>query len=70
MLNKKQKKSFKRLAVLSLLLGVITIVPFRTLTFLGDVHTIELTVKFIALPVILLLLSIKPNLMKYKEYHL
>ena len=66
MLTKKQKKAFKLTAVLALLLGCVMVVPFRTFSQeMG--YTLDIVVKGIIIPVIILLLSISANVLKYKE---
>ena len=66
MLTKKQKKAFKLTAVLALLLGCVMVVPFRT--FSQEIgYTLDIVVKGIIIPIIILLLSIGANVLKYKE---
>ena len=66
MLTKKQKKAFKLTAVLALLLGCVMVVPFRT--FSQEIgYTLDIVVKGIIIPIIILLLSISANVLKYKE---
>ncbi len=66
MLTKKQKKAFKLTAVLALFLGCVMVVPFRT--FSQEIgYTLDIVVKGIIIPIIILLLSISANVLKYKE---
>lgn len=67
MLNSKQKKSFKMIAVVSLLLSYIALIPFRSFGNSSMIYGIELGVKFLFIPLVLVLLSIKANTMKYRE---
>lgn len=73
MLTKGQKIYMYLSAILAMIIGVVTFVPFRTLPFLANSNnfdnlvTIELVVKLIALPIIVILLSIFANVLKYQE---
>ncbi len=67
MLSNKQKKSFKLIAIFSLFLSYITLIPFRTFGSSTMIHSIEVGVKLLFIPIVMVLLSIKANTIKYRE---
>lgn len=67
MLTNKQKKSFKLIAIFSILLSIIALVPFRSFGNSSTIHSIEMGVKFLFIPLMLVLMSIRANIIKYRE---
>lgn len=67
MLTNKQKKSFKLIAIFSLLLSVIALIPFRSFGNSSTIHSIEMGVKLLFVPLMLVLMSIRANIIKYRE---
>lgn len=67
MLTNKQKKSFKSIAIISLILSLVALVPFRAFGSSSLIHGIEVGVKLLFIPLMMALISIKANIMKYRE---
>ena len=67
MLTNKQKKSFKSIAIISLILSLVALVPFRSFGNSSLIHGIEVGVKLLFIPLMMVLISIKANIMKYRE---
>lgn len=67
MLTNKQKKSFKSIAIVSLILSLVALVPFRSFGNSSLIHGIEVGVKLLFIPLVMVLISIKANIMKYRE---
>ena len=68
MLNTKgQKFKMFLIGVISLLLGAVILVPFKSVFFHEKILMIELITKLCVIPVLMLLLSITPNKLKYAQ---
>jgi hypothetical protein len=70
MLSKMNKVIMYAISVITIILGLVTAIPFRTLPFAAnceDILKIEFLVKLICIPVAALLLVIYPNYLKYKQ---
>lgn len=70
MLTKFQKLVMYVISIVTIVISIITCIPFRTLVFLKDVEglfVIENIIKFIAFPIVMLGLVVYPNILKYKE---
>lgn len=73
MLSKGQKVYMYISAILSMLVGIVVFVPFRTLPFLCNMENVEtimkaeMLIKFVILPAVIILLSIYANVKKYRE---
>lgn len=67
MLSKGQKVYMYISAILSMLIGIVVFVPFRTLPFLCNMENVEtimkaeMLIKFAILPVVIIALSIYAN---------
>ena len=70
MLTKSNKVVMYIISIVTIILGLVTAIPFRTLPFASNcpnVLNIEFFVKFIMLPEYALGASIFPNILKYKQ---
>ena len=67
MLTKSQKVASCIIGVLALIIGIVSAIPFRTLTSNADILTIEYIVKFIVFPIIVLISMAYPLVIKYKQ---
>ena len=70
MLSKMNKVIMYAISIITIILGLVTAIPFRTLPFAAnceDILKIEFLVKLICIPVAALLLVIYPNYLKYKQ---
>lgn len=73
MLSKGQKVYMYISAILSMLIGIVVFVPFRTLPFLCNMENVEtimkaeMLIKFAILPVVIIALSIYANVKKYRD---
>lgn len=73
MLSKGQKVYMYISAILSMLIGIVVFVPFRTLPFLCKMENVEsimkaeMLIKFAILPIIIIALSAYANVKKYRE---
>ena len=70
MLTKSNKVVMYILSILTIILGLVTAIPFRTLPFINtneNVLSVEFLIKFICIPVCVLGASIYPNIVKYKQ---
>lgn len=65
MLTKGQKFWLVFIAVLSLLLGLVMLVPFKSVSSSANIFNVEMMVKLVAIPLIILLISVFPNKLKY-----
>ncbi len=65
MLTKGQKFWMVFIAVLSLLLGLVVLVPFKSISSSANIFTLEMVIKLVAIPLIILLISVFPNKLKY-----
>ncbi len=66
MLQKRQIRAFKFNVFVSLLLGIATIFPFRTLKFDGG-YELDILLKCFIFPLVIIMLSVKANVYKYRE---
>ncbi len=73
MLTKGQKIYMYLCAIVSMLIAIVTFIPFRTLPFMctlsnvNDVVTAEMVIKLIVFPIVIIALSIFANVKKYHE---
>ena len=70
MLSKMNKVIMYAISIVTIILGLVTAIPFRTLPFAANcenVLNIEFIVKLICIPVAALGLVIYPNYLKYKQ---
>lgn len=70
MLTKSQKVVMYIIGCVTIVLGIITCIPFRTLTFINsnaNIFVIENVLKFIVFPIVTLGLVVYPNILKYKQ---
>ena len=70
MLTKSNKVVMYILSIVTIILGLVTAIPFRTLPFLSqyeNVLSVEFIVKFIIIPLCALGVCVFPNIMKYKQ---
>ena len=70
MLTKSNKVVMYILSIVTIILGLVTAIPFRTLPFLRqyeNVLSVEFIVKFIIIPLCALGVCVFPNIMKYKQ---
>ena len=70
MLTKSNKVVMYIISIVTIILGLVTAIPFRTLPFASNcpnVLNIEFFVKFIMIPEYALGASIFPNILKYKQ---
>ena len=70
MLSKMNKVIMYAISIITIILGIVTAIPFRTLPFAAnceDILKIEFIVKLVCIPVTALLLVIYPNCLKYKQ---
>ncbi len=73
MLTKGQKIYMYLCAIVSMLIAIVTLIPFRTLPFMctlsnvNDVVSTEMIIKYVVFPVVLVALSIFANVKKYQE---
>lgn len=65
MLTKGQKFWMVFIAILSLLLGLVVLVPFKSISSSANIFTLEMVIKLVAIPLIILLISVFPNKLKY-----
>ena len=65
MLTKGQKFWLVFIAVLSLLLGLVMLVPFKSVSSSANIFNVEMMIKLVAIPLIILLISVFPNKLKY-----
>ena len=65
--TKGQKFIMLLIGIVSMLLAVATILPFKTVFEHEKIFNIEIVVKLIVIPVLILLLSIYPNMYKYRQ---
>ena len=63
--TKSQKKWMAVIAIVALILGLVVIVPFKSFSQASNIFKIEMLVKLVAIPVIILLISVFPNKLKY-----
>lgn len=63
--TKGQKFWMAFFAVIALLLGLVVLVPFKSIFAASNIFQLEMLVKLVAIPVIILLISIFPNKLKY-----
>mgnify|MGYP003300045178 CR=1 FL=1 len=71
MLTKSNKVVMNIISIVTIILGLVTAIPFRTLPVVKDlanVLNVEFIVKFIIIPVLALGASIYPNLLKYDSF--
>ena len=73
MLTKGQKIYMYVSALFAMIIGIITFIPFRTLPFLCtldnvvDVVNVEMIIKLIVFPIVVIALSAYANIKKYQE---
>ncbi len=70
MLTKSNKVIMYIISIVTMILGLVTAIPFRTLPFAsnwGSVLSVEFLVKFVVIPLLALGLVIYPNYIKYKQ---
>ena len=67
MLTKSQKVASYIFGILALIIGIVAAVPFRTFGGSADLLTVENIVKFIAFPIVILLLITYFNVIRYKQ---
>ena len=70
MLTKSNKVVMNIISIVTIILGLVTAIPFRTLPVVKDlanVLNVEFIVKFIVIPVLALGLSVYPNILKYRQ---
>ena len=70
MLTKSNKVVMYILSIVTIILGLVTAIPFRTLPFLSqyeNVLSVEFIVKFIIIPLCALGVCVFPNIIKYKQ---
>lgn len=67
MLTKGQKCKMFCIGLCALLLGAVVIIPFKSLFSCKNILAIEIAVKVFLIPVLMLLLSICPNKLKYVQ---
>lgn len=70
MLTKSNKVVMYIISIVTIILGLVTAIPFRTLPFASNwasVLSVEFLVKFIIVPVLALGAVIYPNILKYKQ---
>lgn len=70
MLTKSNKVVMYIIGIVTIILGLVTAIPFRTLPFASNwssVLSVEFLVKFIIIPVLALGAVIYPNILKYKQ---
>ena len=70
MLSKMNKVIMYVIGIITIILGLVTAIPFRTLPFAANCENIlkiEFIVKLVCIPVAALLLVIYPNYLKYKQ---
>lgn len=73
MLTKGQKITMYVSAILAMIVGIITFIPFRTLPFFDAASNVdniiltEIIIKVVAFPIIMIALSIYANILKYEE---
>ena len=70
MLTKSNKVVMYIISIVTIILGLVTAIPFRTLPFANkivNVLNVEFIVKFIVIPVLALGLSVYPNILKYRQ---
>ena len=53
--------------ILSMLLAVVTILPFKTVFEHPNILKIEIVIKLVVIPILILLISIYPNIYKYRQ---
>ena len=53
--------------ILSMLLAVVTILPFKTVFEHPNILKIEIVIKLVVIPILVLLISIYPNIYKYRQ---
>ena len=56
MLTKGQKFWMVFIAILSLLLGLVVLVPFKSISSSANIFTLEMVIKLVAIPLIILLI--------------
>ena len=72
MLTKSNKVVMYILSIVTIILGLVTAIPFRTLPFLNgqeNVLSVEFFVKFIIIPLVVLGVSVFPNIVKYNQIY-
>lgn len=73
MLTKGQKITMYVSAILAMIVGIITFIPFRTLPFFSTASNVdniiltEIIIKVVAFPIIMIALSVYANILKYEE---
>lgn len=70
MLTKGQKIIMYLSGLFVFLIGIITFIPFRTVPFLNNIDNIinsELIIKLIVFPIVIIALSVYPNILKYEQ---
>ena len=70
MLTKSNKVVMYILSIVTIILGLVTAIPFRTLPFANNwanVLSVEFLVKFIIIPILALGIVVYPNILKYKQ---
>ena len=70
MLTKSNKVVMYIISIVTIILGLVTAIPFRTLPVINNcanVLNVEFIVKFIIIPVLALGASVYPNILKYRQ---
>ena len=70
MLTKANKVVMYILSIVTIILGLVTAIPFRTLPFASNcpnILNVEFYVKFLVIPVYALGACVFPNIVKYKQ---
>lgn len=67
MLSKWQKFLMYLIGLFAMIFGIIVIIPFRAFWPNMGLYTLESLIKLIILPVVILLLSLYPNILKYRQ---
>ena len=70
MLTKSNKVVMYILSIVTIILGLVTAIPFRTLPFASNCENVlgvEFIVKFIIIPILALGLSVYPNIVRFKQ---
>ena len=70
MLTKSNKVVMYIISIVTIILGLVTAIPFRTLPVIKDcanVLNVEFIVKFIVIPLLALGASVYPNIIKYSQ---
>ncbi len=65
--TKEQKKIMALIAGATFILGIIVVIPFKTIFTSPNILLIELIIKLGFVPLFILLLSIYPNVLKYRQ---